>query len=105
MFRVGQRLCCVCADWRPSAKYRDLLLPKKGDVVIASGVYPDCSILQSYGITLKGYPDTRVFASECFRPVVEPKTELPAEITALLDPANHKPLEPARRPAFDPSFV
>ena len=45
------------------------------------------------------------FRAAGFRPVVEPKTELPAEITAFLDPANHRNLEPVRKRVFDPSFV
>jgi len=37
-----------------------------------------------------------MFAAAAFRPVVDRKTELPACLTALLDPPNHKILDPVK---------
>lgn len=116
---VGQKVVCI------EDKYRDPnwgcvgILPQKGATYTVRAIYmhkwpndgppSPCLLLSEIknpvydwkvgGIFEHGFPIER------FRPVVDPRVELPTEITALLDPANYKIREPVRQRTVDPSPV
>lgn len=93
-FRVGQKVVCVDASER--------ILPlcglRLGEVYTVRGYGPlefECRgvLLVEIDSRFSDEFEDMGFFEDRFRPIVERKTELPASLTALLDPANHVPLK------------
>jgi hypothetical protein len=89
-FRIGQKITRVGKNpWPVFFFSEDHPGPQFGDVLVVSRVGV-CPVQSIEYVVLVGFKDN--YGARCFRPVVEPKAELPAEITALLDVKNHTPL-------------
>ena len=67
-------------------RIRDMRFYSSGDIgLLLEGLVNPSAFYDNIGIMEPS------FRAEYFRPVVKPKS-LPAELTALLDPKNHKPI-------------
>lgn len=108
MFTIGQKVVMI----QPSEELlRELegktTAPKGANYPEVGGIYtiktinhwPDGTLLTFYELDnsrfrLRHQHVEPGFDQRAFRPLCEPKAELPEVLTALLDPANHEALEP-----------
>lgn len=96
-FHINQKVVCVAAGWMLCATGQPLGIhdpqPRKGRIYIIKGIGREVDINGRKFLNVDNL--NRWWDSIGFRPLIE-KT-LPAELTALLDIKNHKPL-PDQKP-------
>lgn len=82
-FRVGMEVVCIRErKWRGVFSEKCAGGPKKGEIVVVSGVHDFGS--WGRGIMLCGYPSGNAYNTEHFRPVVKRKTDI-SVLEKLLD--------------------
>lgn len=83
-FRVGMKVVCVSDGWSLVAGPEAATEVSKGDVLTVRGILDrgDKCFLHFYEV-IHGY------SAECFRPIVEPKTDI-SIFTAMLTPKKAK---------------
>jgi hypothetical protein len=95
---VGQKVVCISDNWSRNLAHLTPRYPKKDEIFTVRSTY----IVPHYNIAGLRFQEIKQglcvdgseagFFAECFRPVVERKTDI-SELEALLNPANHKHLE------------
>ena len=92
-FHIGQQVQCIYSGpWLHIATYElaTAPMPQKDGVYRIRG-FQAYANTRWVGLFLEEFPDPLNFCSDVFRPLTERKTNIEA-LTALLNPANHKPL-------------
>lgn len=101
-FHVGQKVICIADNWTP--KHKGDILPRKDAIYTVRDLHFTPWSIPSRSLRLVEIVNIEKQYIECFgecwftvtafRPLIERKTDI-STLTALLDPANHKRLEPA----------